>query len=1020
MTIRCIEIDGKVIKFSRVKSVQDIGEKHVFDIEVEGVHNYFANGINVHNCQLHSLLGHYESKYPGEVFKSMDTFLHYKHRKLLLYPSGPNKRTLRGRTRFCLSGDTLINTNQGLLPLNDLGLIGHLTYRGKTTRTIIDHLTQGRKKTYTVTLENGVSFRATVDHGVRTVDENATLHWTEVDALVGKYAICQLGGEFSETLTFDYIDTQEHEVLPPYARALQLMLDRKTFTNPEIANIIWPDNERRTDLLSSILISPMRKAGIITTVARPQNLPWVYRIDTTKVVFDDWIASKGYINQQRRKVVLPKEMTPELATLIGYLIADGNIALIGEEITFTTSNPKKHKHFKTCVYAVFGYTCRETIWYKKEDNSKYYVARIAYKRIKNFLLYLGIGDQWSYTKVIPWSILQAPRKCATACLSAMISCDGSISKTSIYYYSVSKDLVQTTQQLLLKLGYAARVQKLSDGGYQVILGHYDASRFLKSEYTGLSKRHYRKDDLNKVIGKGTAHSIYRIPFTSSMNTYNTWYLHTVSKINTDLNESIKEYGYTGAYDHHLSLHRKWSKFIDSNVIFSKVLSVEYYGIEETYDIEVDALDHTFPANSVLVHNCSAIDELGWFAAGDAAEGKVLISGDEIYTALDRSLLTVRAAALNLWKQGYVHIPTAYAFNISSPSSIRDNIMVLVKNNLTSRSILTSQLATWELNPNIRRSDLNNEFKNDPVKAERDYGANPPLGDSLYIEDVEGIAACFTGRKNAIEYKYIQKVTERRVLRAAKITKTHQPSLIPPSVLSLDAGVTNNSFSMTLLHRNPNEKGPKVVVPLMVEVIPEKGTMHLNFARIVSELIHPIIDQFNVQGVVADRWQSILLLHQLAEDFGIYTEQYSVRREDFDLVKSYLLGGEFEMPKLSQKPDSILTPELTNYPNCFDFKPVDHLFLQILTVKDAGRTITKGTGLTDDLFRALVLGSAYVLDDDWADQYLRVASQKSDMGIGAIGSIGGSNSTLSTTKIGSVGGMGGSSGGGGASVFARIR
>jgi uncharacterized membrane protein YgcG len=127
-----------------------------------------------------------------------------------------------------------------------------------------------------------------------------------------------------------------------------------------------------------------------------------------------------------------------------------------------------------------------------------------------------------------------------------------------------------------------------------------------------------------------------------------------------------------------------------------------------------------------------------------------------------------------------------------------------------------------------------------------------------------------------------------------------------------------------------------------------------------------------------------------------------------------------MPKLSQKPDSILTPELTNYPNCFDFKPVDHMFLQILTVKDAGRTITKGTGLTDDLFRALVLGSAYVLDDDWADQYLRVASQKSDIGIGAIGSIGGSNTALSTTKIGSVGGMGGSSGGGGANVFARIR
>ena len=99
MTIE-LEIDGKRVKLSRVKSIVAAGEKHVFDLEVAGVHNYFANGVNVHNCEYHALLDHYGTRYGEEIYKFMDSFVHYRHRKLLVHPSGPNKRTLRGRTRL--------------------------------------------------------------------------------------------------------------------------------------------------------------------------------------------------------------------------------------------------------------------------------------------------------------------------------------------------------------------------------------------------------------------------------------------------------------------------------------------------------------------------------------------------------------------------------------------------------------------------------------------------------------------------------------------------------------------------------------------------------------------------------------------------------------------------------------------------------------------------------------------------------------------------------------------------------
>jgi intein/homing endonuclease len=55
----------------------------------------------------HALIREYERKYGVEVMKIRDTFVLYRHRSLVVYPAGPDKRVLRGRTRIFSATDEI-------------------------------------------------------------------------------------------------------------------------------------------------------------------------------------------------------------------------------------------------------------------------------------------------------------------------------------------------------------------------------------------------------------------------------------------------------------------------------------------------------------------------------------------------------------------------------------------------------------------------------------------------------------------------------------------------------------------------------------------------------------------------------------------------------------------------------------------------------------------------------------------------------------------------------------------------
>lgn len=395
----------------------------------------------------------------------------------------------------------------------------------------------------------------------------------------------------------------------------------------------------------------------------------------------------------------------------------------------------------------------------------------------------------------------------------------------------------------------------------------------------------------------------------------------------------------------------------------------------------------------------AIDEIGWFD-NSADTNKVKLSANEVYIALERSLLTVRAAATNLWERGFTTIPTGYFFNVSSPSSVRDKVMELVRKSQGSRKILGLVRPTWEMNPNVSRKHLAEEFKADPVAAMRDYGAEPPLSSNAFLTQtmVEGVVG---DKRNFIVLRHVSKKSKKSndVMRYAEIVKVKRSG--KPSCLALDAGYVNNSFAFACGHLD-SHKFP--IIDLVGEVQPLPG-VRLNFSRIYKYVIEPLIDERNVQLVAADRWNSIKILSDIEEDTEAETRQYSLTYPDMQLFKDYIENKQILLPDPRRPLDELTKYDQSNYPACFKDDPIGHFYLQMMTVQDTQRSVVKGDQLTDDMVRATMLCVRMLLDEKHEDLWLteRVeAAVRTDMNTLAVSrgySGGGGSSSAAAQAVG---------------------
>lgn len=360
----------------------------------------------------------------------------------------------------------------------------------------------------------------------------------------------------------------------------------------------------------------------------------------------------------------------------------------------------------------------------------------------------------------------------------------------------------------------------------------------------------------------------------------------------------------------------------------------------------------------------ALDELGLFPlpTGDQDEDEQSerANADEAHKSLMNSLTTVQAIQLQLLAKE-MNCPPGLMIGVSSPFSHRDKVMRLLEDAKTPEGrkvILGVNLPTWKVNPHIERDHpmIVLAYARNAEKAERDYGANPPRIHNTFIKPSQTPHPLWvTKPTHAIKYCYDQPGE-----LYAKVEKFYSPKF--PSVVTLDAGHTNNSFTLTAGHFD--FKRQKTVASTVLEIMTHDGR-RIDFNKTYENLILPVCKDVNAVALFADQWQSIDILSRAKHDLGIavwdngrpqcLTKQYSPRRPDFDTLVSMMENGSIELPYLSEADYKSVLEESIEY-RTLNGQPAKHLLLQMLTITDLGpgRCPTKGAGYTDDLLRALVL------------------------------------------------------------------
>jgi hypothetical protein len=362
-----------------------------------------------------------------------------------------------------------------------------------------------------------------------------------------------------------------------------------------------------------------------------------------------------------------------------------------------------------------------------------------------------------------------------------------------------------------------------------------------------------------------------------------------------------------------------------------------------------------------------LDELGLFKLPsgneEEDENSEIANADEAHKSLYNSLTTVNMAYNELLTKGYNTAPPAILMSVSSPMSIRDKVMRLYRESKTEEGqkyILGVNLPTWEVNPHMTRNSpvIAAAYASNPEKAERDFGANPPIVHSRFLSAASVNNTVFSGQANSHSLVY---QFEQPEMIYGKMEK-QRPLPYMPSVVALDAGSTNNSFSIAAGHYDFDSG--KTVVTTLLECMPQQGR-RIDFNMLYTYVILPLVKATNAVWIAADQWQSIDLLHRTKADMGnnplqkprTLATQYSPKRKDFESFRGMLESGNIILPRVDPKEyDRVQAGDIANYRTEMIGKPVEHLMLQMLTVRDVGvaRCPEKGEGFTDDLFRATVL------------------------------------------------------------------
>ena len=891
----------------------------------------------------HALIKRYESLYGVEVMKIRDTFVLYRHRNLIVFPAGPDKRTLRGR---CLVGDTMLNTNAGFVQFEELvGKRGQQEVEGvfvdshRGTREV-SHTYSTRSKTIKAMTKNGFHIEGTPEHPMLVLTKDLRYVWRPLDRL-------EVG---------DFIVSRTKHNAPMFGN-YDVRVDEATILGYLIANGNGLEISSNDQAVVARLDAAFhRETGHHISSYRNQAVA-SHRLSTDwqRLGVKDRLEELGYkkCRSAEKEIPIGVRMAPEHVLhefLEAYFECDSGIdgtyhnSNAPSEIILGSASKRLVEQLHVILLHAYGILGRIN-------------SRVRYDKLDRIT-----GE------------FNAPRHIWT------ITITGGDAQKFLNTFERAK--VQK---------YRSRIRDVKSGYGSDRRNVPYVRKFIHDLYEGARLDDGSGKKLRQFVGAdGEAFRSTGRPACVNM-------LRSRHEV-TERTTTPEFFIYEDDWDKFMpDIERicperaaRLRKLLALEAHYEEVVSIEH-GTEKkrVYDVSVPE-GHAFMANGLASHNTRifyAIDEIGWFD-NDASKNKIKTGAAEVSIALERSCLTVRSAEGRLVASGNDMCYTAYGFNVSSPSDFRDKICEIVRQAETSNKILGIHAPTWKMNPNVTREMLDEEFRKNQIAAARDYGAQPPVSANPFISPGTVDDCMREVGRNEVVYN---QATDRRstgisVERTAYGVITKIKKVDRPSVLAMDAGETNNSFAlscMSLVNGIPS-------VDVLVEIMPSPGEP-LNYTLIFDRIIVPMIKARNVKVMLADRWNSTKLLQDaLALGLVNIAKKYSLKYNDMWDVKNQMQGGTFSYPR-SQFVKSVIEllhdQDLTNYPACFANKPVEHFMYQLVTIQDSRNQVLKGVGLTDDLWRATALAAFGLNSPDYAPFLVNTGNKHIDRNPQRLGVIG---------------------------------
>jgi hypothetical protein len=185
-------------------------------------------------------------------------------------------------------------------------------------------------------------------------------------------------------------------------------------------------------------------------------------------------------------------------------------------------------------------------------------------------------------------------------------------------------------------------------------------------------------------------------------------------------------------------------------------------------------------------------------------------------------------------------------------------------------------ATWEVNPTIKREDLESEYIRNPIEARARFECEPPNMEDAYFRDPDSVREAFSYHDDPIDedgvYKkwFNNKDNHIRFIHIDLGLKRDRAAL----AMSHCSGFKEIKTSMGI------ETLPIINVDFVYSWEATPGN-EINFASIRSMIVD-LCRRFDVAKVTFDRWQSIEMVQSLRAQ-GVNADFHSVKKSDYDTL-----------------------------------------------------------------------------------------------------------------------------------------